>query len=728
MYPRSKVPAYILTAAFFLCSATAFADSGAPSAPAQSQAPVIKTPIEVNGDKVEYFQEEKKVVGTGNVSITYQDVVLTCDQITVYLDKKEGIAEGHVKITQKDAYFTGEKISYNFETKKGEIIKGYINAKPFYGKADKIEKVAMKEQANLERGYVTTCDLEKPHYRVQARRVRIYLNDRVEAWHILMFVWDVPVLYFPYYVQSLKDTKTHITVTPGQSKEWGYYALTAYRLNLNDFNKADILLDYRSKKGLAEGINYYYDTRKIGDGAFKFYFTNEQQFAYEKTGEERNRYRFQERHRWDIEGMDTTAQVEFNKLSDIDVIKDYFYNEFEEEGDPDNYISFITTKRDYSIELLARKRFDKFFDVVERLPEVKINIPNFKVGDTPIYYKAEASGVYLNHTYPSQVPSVKDVDIVRFDTYNQLSYAARLFRALSVTPYAGIRDTYFSRNKWGDTNQIRTIFNAGVDNSIKFYRIYDYSTNWLGLAINKLRHIITPTANYYFTHQPTISPDNLNQFDYIDALDTQNGIKLALENKLQTKRGEGDNMKSVDLATLIVSTDFMFRLKDNNWDFKSDKFKSVDFQLELIPYSWAYFLGKMSINTKKYNIQTEDLDLVMDGGDKWSLALSHRYEDAETGTSNLFSMDGTYRINDKWKIRAYERFNMGKGSVEEQEYTVSRDLHCWIAEFTVDIKDNNDFGFWITLKLKAFPEYPIGLKRTFSRPRFGSTGDDRPQG
>ena len=244
------------------------------------------------------------------------------------------------------------------------------------------------------------------------------------------------------------------------------------------------------------------------------------------------------------------------------------------------------------------------------------------------------------------------------------------------------------------------------------------------MDIHNLRHIITPSANYYYTHQPTISPDNLNQFDGIDSIDTANGVRLALENKLQTKRPEGEVMRSVDLATLIVSTDYMFRLRKNNWDLKSDKFKSVDFQLELVPYSWAYILSKMSVNTKKYLIETSSIDLVAHSiePDKWSLAVSHRFEDADSGRTNLVTFDGTYKITDKWKVRAYERFNTLDSSLEEQEYTIYRDLHCWIGEITYNIKNSGNRTLWFVFRLKAFPEYPIGVKRTYSRPRFGAVG------
>lgn len=72
---------------------------------------------------------------------------------------------------------------------------------------------------------------------------------------------------------------------------------------------------------------------------------------------------------------------------------------------------------------------------------------------------------------------------------------------------------------------------------------------------------------------------------------------------------------------------------------------------------------------------------------------------------------------------------MDKGFVEEHEYTVYRDLHCWILEFTYDIKpfDANksivNQTFWVALRLKAFPNTPLGIRRTYSRTRAGAPGD-----
>ena len=681
----------------------------------------IKEPIVVNGDKVEYLQDKKVVVASKNIEVTYKDVVMTCDKITVYLDTKDAVAEGDVKITQKDAYFTGDKVTYNFEKRTGHVENGYINSKPFYGKSREMDKVSDK-QVNMRRGYVTTCDLEKPHYRVQAHQVRIYLEDKIIAKHVLFFIRDIPVLYLPYYVQPLKERTAHITVMMGDDKDWGYYALTSLRYYFSEIAKGRFLIDYRQKKGIAEGIDDYYSTKELGSGSAKFYSMNENDVTTASpSGETEFRWRGQVRHRWDID-EENMLVAEYNQMSDKNFIKDYLYKEYEEEGEPDNYILVTTTKDDYTANFLIRKRMDPFFTVVERLPEFKIDMKNYRIGDLPVYYKGDASGVYLNKTYEKLNPLQKDVNTVRVDSYNQLSYVSKI-GFMSVTPYAGTEHTYYSRNMWGDTNLVRGVFKAGVNNSTKFYRIYDVESNILGLDIHHLRHIVTPTANYYYTHQPTISPSNLNQFDSVDAVDTENGVVLALENKLQTKRDtEKDGaMKSVDLATLIVSSDYMFRL-DKDYGYKSQKFKTVDLQFELSPYPGVFILTRTSINTKNQSVETTSVDLTASHGEDWSIGFGHRYESVESGKSNLITYDASYRISPKWRARAYGRYDIFKKAFEEQEYTVYRDLHCWLAEVTYNIKaETGNRTIWMALRLKAFPDTPIGFRRTYSRAQPGAT-------
>ena len=391
----------------------------------------------------------------------------------------------------------------------------------------------------------------------------------------------------------------------------------------------------------------------------------------------------------------------------------------------------ITTKDQYVMTLLARKRYDKFCTVVERLPEVKIEIKNFALGkNSPFYYQAALDGVYLNKRFAGSTE--KDLDIIRFDAYNQLTYARRLFGFWSVSPYAGNRHTFFSRNRWGDTNLVRNIFNFGIDNSTKIYRIFDVETDLFGMEIHKLRHIITPSANYYHTHQPSISPDNLTQFDSTDSMAKANGISLSLQNKLQTKRGSSPDgpMESVDLANLIVSSNFDFTVEQGSWDvsdFKRQKFQNVNVLLELNPYPWMFIQHKSTINTKRQTVEHADIDITARYEDDLLIGTSYRYEDVKSGRNGTLIGELNCRLGPEWGVRAYERFNLfgGKRKLEEQEYTLYKDLHCWVLELTYNIQGPYDKPvdqtIWFVLRLKAFPDAAFGFKRQYSRPAPGST-------
>ena len=675
-----------------------------------SDAPVI-----VKGDKVEYFRDEKKVVGEGDVSISYGDVKLECDKIIVYTDTKEAICEGNVRISQPGASFESDKVNYNFSEKKGYAIESDIKIKPFYGWAKRLEQKGEK-QFEIERGYVTTCDLEKPHYRIQAKEVRIFLGRKIVAKHILFYVGNIPILYMPIYVQPLNEKFPEVTIVPGRTSDWGYYALTAWRYYLNDNAKGFINLDYREKKGLAEGIDYQFNTKELGSGMARFYYTRENDdLTINKTGEADNRWRIQYRHNLNLP-EDTTCTIEINKLSDRDMIKDYLYREYEDNPMPDNYILVETAKPNYIFSVLARKRLDNFFTVVERLPEAKLEVNSQQLWNTNFYYFSQSSATNFIKRY-DEVENRSAEEAIRMDTFQKLSYAAKLLRFLYVTPFIATRQTFYSQNRWEDPSQLRSIYEGGADVSTKFYKVFDIESNFLGLDLHKLRHIITPQVGYLTRHQPTISPENLHQFDEIDAIDTYNGFSLFLENKLQTKRPEGDSMKTVDLARFVVSTDYMFRLKKKSIESKGEgKFGDIWLKLELWPYSWFHVDSNMTLNHKNCNVNSANIDAYFNLGEKFTLGVGHRYESTDSGKTSQLTGEMYYNINDDWKVKVYERFDFASQKWEEQEYTIFKSLHCWEAELTFNIRED-DYTTWLVFRLKAFPEIPIGLfKTTYHRP------------
>jgi len=673
------------------------------------------TPIVVNGDKVQYDYANKMVTGTGNVSITYKEIKLTCDSIVVNIDSKEGVAEGNVTLYQEGNTFTSDKVVYNFATKKGELDNGAMNMPPWYGKAPLIQKVDDKLFI-LKDSYVTTCDLTQPHYRVVARTIKIYLNDRITAWHVFFYLGNVPVMYVPYYNHPLKDTMPQVDIVPGYDKEWGAYALTAWRYFFHPDSKGHVHLDYRTRRGLGEGIDYNYGMEKFGKGYARFYYTHDLNPALNIPND---RWRAQLRHKWDVD-ENSVMTGEYHKLSDKDLIKDFFYKEeYEVDDQPPTYLSYTGGKDNYSFTLLAEKKVNDFFTTTERLPEARMMIRKLKIlNNMNLYYQNESNAGLLNQSFandpPEVVSSTIDYHSTRIDSKNELSYPVRVFGFLSINPFVGTRETYYSEAANGDNDALRAFFNCGTELYTKFYKIYDLETNWLGLDIHDVRHLVTPSARYEFITTPNYSPKELYQFDEIDSLRGENGITFALENKLQTKRTDQSGDKyTADLLTFIVDSKYI--IKNGAGD--ENELLNMNYNLEVRPYNWMLLdvTAKTEKGGKKF--ETINADFYVNKTEDVGFGLGYLYEKTEHSqiTSQL-----NYRINKDWKFRIYERYELENNKFQQQEYTIFKDLHCWIGEFTARIKDQKDYSFWVVFRLKAFPDMPFLFRTTYKGPEPGN--------
>jgi len=104
--------------------------------------------------------------------------------------------------------------------------------------------------------------------------------------------------------------------------------------------------------------------------------------------------------------------------------------------------------------------------------------------------------------------------------------------------------------------------------------------------------------------------------------------------------------------------------------------------------------------------------------------MGYRYEKKQPNPRNAFTFDATIIPNPKWKFGIYERFDVQTRIIEEQQFTVTRDLHCWEVELSYDVEGSrffkDQYTLWLAFKIKAFPDLPIGLDRSFSRRKPGS--------
>ena len=695
-----------------------------------------KNPIDCQGDKVEYIKEEKKVVGTGNVVVTYEGVRLTADKIVIYMDTQDALAYGKAVLYKDNNVFCGENLSYNFGTKKGSIIDSMFEAPPWYGRGKKMDKIG-DETVLYRKGYFTTCENETPHYRMVSNRIKIYLGDKLVANNVVFFVGQVPLLYIPRYSHPLNDDRPRVTIIPGKKKQWGVFVLSAWRYYFNENARGVIRLDWREFTGVAGGFDYNYKIDDYGQGELKFYYMQERdRRKKEGVHAERQRYSIDYKHEWRID-KNSRLFGEYHRYGERDFRYDYFYEAYEKEAQPETQISFTHVKSNYSIEGYLRKRVNRFENVVEKLPEVSLDISSLEIGDSNFYYDSESSAANLNIKTDH---SAEDTDAVRFDNYNQLSYPTRFpgyFKWISFTPYIGERQTFYNKDKEGSTHEnfFRGIYYGGFDMSTRFYRAFDVEKDLWNIEINKLRHLIQPSIEYDYIHRPTVSSGKLGAFDSIDSISKSNYYTFSIENSLQTKwpvkttdtirmydpfsfeaieEKSSDlqigDMESVDLVSLLTKVYFYPHPEE-----LVSPFSNIYGELDLKPYRWLTAEVDSSYDHSTRDFDGVNVDLTATKPN-WDFTLGSRYVKK---SSCEVTTDLNYILNNKWKFGVMERYEFkGDEALTEQEYRITRDLHCWLLDITYNIKDGE--SYWVVFRLKAFPEIPFEFTTAYHQPKEGS--------
>jgi hypothetical protein len=186
---------------------------------------------------------------------------------------------------------------------------------------------------------------------------------------------------------------------------------------------------------------------------------------------------------------------------------------------------------------------------------------------------------------------------------------------------------------------------------------------------------------------------------------------LGLLNKVQTKRkGTVDNIVNWQLFT-----DWRLDKKHGQTTF-SDVFSSLDFR----PKRWITLSSETRTDVEHGHLNYANNGLTLEPNDVWSFALGYVYvrDNAlfgpNSGTSFIRSSI-YYRLNENWGFRTTHYYDAEHSNMQEQYYTIYRDLRNWTSALTFRVRDTGstgiDYTIAVTFSLKAFPRYGLGHDR-----------------
>ncbi len=702
----------------------------------------IRTLSNSGAGQIEYDSKQGMAVITNGVWIKYGDAVLTADEARVNDTTGEIIATGHVRILRDDLVWAGDSIHLNFKPRQRQMQAeqfrtGYSPGSVFAaGENLGVENLGGDLTNNIytaRNAFVTTDDIANPAERVRASSIKIIPGKSIEARNAVLYLGTVPVFYFPYYKQQLDGSGNHFNFTPGYRTSYGEFLLSRYSWRLNDTVDGVLLADYRSKRGGAGGADVNLHLGQWGETALKYYYLHDEDPAYGNPAvvppSSRQHFGL---------GYDATPytnlnfKAQVNYLSDPLILHDFFEHDYGLNPQPSTFVEVNKLFNNFSLDVLTSVRINEFFETVERLPDVQLTGFRQQVFHTPLYYESKSSIGYFNREFAITNGVASDLNYAapRVDTYHQVTLPQTFFGWLNVAPRVGGRWSYYGDESGpGGTNSeiTRTVFNTGAEATFKVSRLWASATNgWL--ALDGLRHIIEPSVNYVYVPSPSVGPAKLPQFDYvqsslrplpiefpdynsIDSIDSQNVIRLGLRNRLQTKRaGQLENLLFWNLYTDWRLTPL------------ADQSMFADLYSDLVfrPRTWLTFESEMRYDVGRGLLAAAQHTLTLRPNETWSWSLSHWYlNDAVSATltpgqsgNNLLISTLYYKLNENWGVRAMHQYEIREGVLQQQSYSIYRDLRSWTAALSFRLQENQnsprDFTVAFTFSLKAAPKFGVG--------------------
>jgi len=422
----------------------------------------------------------------------------------------------------------------------------------------------------------TDCEETEPHYHFAAQSVKLISNDILVARNVTLNFRDVPVLWLPFMVQSLKEGRRSGILTPrfgindllrNQSGYSRRISNVGYYWAINDYMGAEVALDWFSGHWTAlEGAFEYNWAQKFLNGSLTVRRFWQEDGSTNLTLNTANTWRMDER---------TTISVAGAYASSSDFVR-------REARDPNelnrtiNSNAGLTRRFNWGRLSLSASRRQYLSD-----DRVEMTLPDFGLSISPITFFAAPTGQarwYNNASWSANLTG-RSNSVLRADTvadkrttvvnassnfnlgnfrwsqsasFNEqanlykdfapdtlvrraewstgLSYQQRLIGTTTFTP--GLQLAGEFRNSpitGGQTvaSPTRMSFNASLSTAVFGF--------WPGIGpFSGFRHRISPTISYNYS--PRVVADSLQRAVFgVDEIREQNGIQIRVNQTIEAK-------------------------------------------------------------------------------------------------------------------------------------------------------------------------------------------------
>ncbi|HZQ67015.1 MAG TPA: LPS assembly protein LptD [Terriglobales bacterium] len=519
-------------------------------------------PSSVSGDEVTIRAISQERVGPvfklhGQGEIHYRTYILYADEVTYDSSTGDATADGHVVLDggPSDEHIEASHAAYNIRKETGhfENVTGTVGIKvrgprttltssnPFVFTGKVVDKTAPDRYLVID-GTVTTCELPRPKWVFNARRVYVDTGKNATIYNSTFKIRGVPILYLPFATHPVqREVRESGFLIPsiGQSSTKGTVLGESVFLVINRSMDAHIGAEYFSQRGWSQrgefraqpseksyvDLNYFgVLDRGIGNPVMKQGGENARLNAEDTFGHFRG-----------VANIDYLSSYVF-RLAFNEIFSQAVFSEVKSQA----FLSNTTQGFSYNASVRRYQNFESTSpgDVITILhaPSFESSGVDRQIAGSPFYWSYDAAAEGLSRSEPS----FRTANLVgRFDLNPGISLPLR-FRGWSVRPDLAVRDTYYTQQLLPSSGVFgvaesdavnRKALEAGLDlRPPPVEKVF--AKEFLG---HRWKHVIEPRIVYrYVTGVDNFQ--NILRFDDRDILSDTNEVEYSLVNRLYAKR------------------------------------------------------------------------------------------------------------------------------------------------------------------------------------------------
>ncbi len=670
--------------------------------------------------------------------------------------------EGDVVIARGERSLRGPASYYDFTTHRAVMVDAVFRTVqtqrnvPVYIRADEARALSERELA-FRNAKVSTSDFYTPSYHIGARwaylknttpydskGVRLGEHSWLSEMKDATFnIRGVPVGYLPRTRSSVMEGHSPLRrATIGSHGRMGFGGETQWHLfrllGLVEPEGFDATLDLNwYDRGPFVGVNVEYDRQTYHGYSMLYGFVDRDE--NDDFGEERknilspeNRGRVLLRHKqylpraWEL-------QFELSYLCDENYLEQFFPSEAYAGKEQETLIYAKKQRDNWAFETLLKYRLNRFVRQTESAPDLGFHLIGESLAGDKLTFFSESHAGAKRHRIPERISKTHGRFFARFDTRNEIDWPLHV-GPVNLVPYAAGRATYWSdRPEIGDVDYCRLMDEngkrcrlygqVGARANMHIWRVYPdvQSRLW---DLHGMKHVVTPELVAFLGEAcDGVRPEHLYPMDpdIEQHLRDQSGVAFGVSQRLQTKRGAGEDRRIVDWMRI----DAVLGAYNNGPDLQPADGRFFFSRPE-------YSLGRNHLNLDyTWNISDAttllaDGNLDIDTGRmrRWNAGLAVSREPRlryYLGVRTITDLDSaiatagvTYKINPKYSLNFFNQIDMDYDGHETMasSLTLLRKFPRWYVGVTAVMDHRtDDMGIYLTIWPEGVPEARLGSGR-----------------